>query len=299
MKYIIITISLLLASNAFSQNIPKNARHNEFTDEGWSCNSGYKQHANQCKKVNVPQNARINDYTPEGWSCNSGYKQYGNHCKKVSVPQNARINDYTPEGWSCNSGYKQHANQCKKVNVPQNARINDYTAEGWSCNSGYKAVGNTCIIMTEAELAKEVELKRKIAAYEKRQKALGHCETEYKTGAEVCVSILDGDLDCDESYSGNYYDSCEVELSYKVETDYSGSAYIDATVNCEVEIEYIGKNTYSTDNESESERYSHTLYAHDSSRRTFDFDFDFGLYDEVNSVKISEAECKVTDVSMY
>ena len=331
MKNIILTILLFLACNVFSQNIPKNATYNQFTVQGWSCNSGYKKNGdvcnkvkvpknarindlsvdgwscnsgyikyfNQCNKVKVPKNARINDLSVDGWSCNSGYIKYDNQCNKVKVPKNARINDFSVDGWSCNSGYIKYDNQCNKVKVPKNARINDYAVQGWSCNNGYHAVDNTCVLMTADELAKEAELKRKITAYEKRQKALGHCETEYKTGAEVCVSNLNVDLDCTESYSGNYYNNCMVELSYKVETDYSGSSYIDATIKCEVEIEYSGRNTYSTNHESDSQRHSHTLWAHDILRKTSDFDFDFWYYDEINKVEISDAKCKVADVYMY
>ncbi|WP_289007815.1 hypothetical protein, partial [uncultured Idiomarina sp.] len=236
---------------------------------------------------------------PQGWSCNSGYKRQGNQCNKVKVPQNAKINDYSPQGWSCNSGYKRQGNQCNEVKVPQNARINEYSPQGWTCNSGFKASGSNCIKMTDGELQKEAELKRKLVEYQQRQKEKGHCEIEYKTGAEVCVAVLDGELDCDENYSGNYYNSCEVNLTYKVETNYSGNAYIDASVKCEVEIEYEGKNNYYTDDDSETESRSHSLYANESSRRTFEFDFDFSSYEEINSVKISGAGCKIKDVYMY
>ena len=102
-----------------------------------------------------------------------------------------------------------------------------------------------------------------------------------------------------ENYSGNYYDSCEVSLTYAIETDYRGGSYIDADVKCEVEIEYEGKNTYYSQTDSDSSRYTHSLYAHDSNRKTISFDFSFGYYDEVNTAKISEAKCKISDVNMY
>ena len=136
-----------------------------------------------------------------------------------------------------------------------------------------------------------------------RRKAQGvsgdDCETEYKTNAEVCVKITGGDLDCNESYSGNYYRDCDVTLSYDIQTDYQGGAYLDVEVECRVEIEYKGRQIYSTQSDSSNQDESHSLYAHGSDSETMSFNFSFNSYKEITSVKISSAKCEIESVNMY
>ena len=139
--------------------------------------------------------------------------------------------------WTCKKGFYKSGKECLKVNIPQNGKLNAYGSD-WICKDGYKKSSNNCQKMTQQELKEQAQMRKKLAVEIKKRQAKGHCEIEYKTGAEVCVRITNGDLDCDESYTGNYYDSCEVSLTYRVETNYSGGAYIDADIKCEVEIEY-------------------------------------------------------------
>ncbi len=47
-----------------------------------------------------------------------------------------------------------------------------------------------------------------------------HCESEFDTGAEVCVRLSDADIDCSKNFAGEYYKSCAVSVEYEVETDY-------------------------------------------------------------------------------
>jgi len=71
------------------------------------------------------------------------------------------------------------------------------------------------------------------------------CETEHKTNAEVCVRVSDVSLDCRKNYSDEYYRSCEVTVEYEVTTDYSGGSYLDADIECQTEIRYSERGTYS------------------------------------------------------
>ncbi|MFC1884766.1 hypothetical protein ACFL2O_08340, partial [Thermodesulfobacteriota bacterium] len=124
------------------------------------------------------------------------------------------------------------------------------------------------------------------------------CETEYKTGAEVCVEITRADLDCNESFDGKYYRDCDVMVDYDVETDYKGGSSLDVEVECTVEIEYEGREIYRrSDSSYESE--SHSLYAHDSESGTMSFNFSFSSFYEVIKVKITSAECKIESVELY
>jgi hypothetical protein len=157
--------------------------------------------------------------------------------------------------------------------------------------------------MTQQELLKQIELEEAVMVEMKRRKAQGvsgdDCDTEYKTNAEVCVEITSGELDCNESYAENYYRDCDATLKYEVSTDYSGGAYLDVDVECSIEIEYEGRETYSTRSDSASQDESHSLYAHGSDNETLNFNFSFSSYNEITSVKISSAQCDIDSVYLY
>nr|WP_102439579.1 hypothetical protein [Shewanella sp. 10N.286.48.B5]PMH85914.1 hypothetical protein BCU57_12825 [Shewanella sp. 10N.286.48.B5] len=244
----------------------------------------------------IPENAKVSKYG-SGWVCNKGFYKSGQQCLNVEVPNNGKLN-YAGSGWVCNKGFYKSGLQCLNVVIPKNGKLN-YAGSGWACVDGYKKSANSCIKMTPQEVQEQAELKKAYLADIKKREARGFCETEYKTGAEVCIKPISTDLDCNENYSGNYYDSCEVSLTYKYETDYRGSAYLDLNVECEVEVEYEGKNTYGLRSDSDSERSSHSLYADDFGRKDIVFDFSFSYFDEVNNVKISDATCKISSVDMY
>jgi hypothetical protein len=126
-----------------------------------------------------------------------------------------------------------------------------------------------------------------------------HCETEHKTGAEVCMGVSNADLDCNKSFSGNYYRDCEVELSYQLTTDYNGGSYLDVDVSCEVEISYRGRKGYISSSDSDSETQSHSLFANDSESASMDFDFSFMSSKEVYKVEIESAECQIDSVNLW
>jgi hypothetical protein len=156
--------------------------------------------------------------------------------------------------------------------------------------------------MTKEEIQKQKELEQAIQNKIQRRKLQGvsgdDCKTEYKTNAEVCVRITGANLDCSKSYSGNYYNGCDVTLSYDVETDYRGRSYLHVEVECTVEIEYKGKQTYSTQSDSDRHDESHTLYAYGSHSEMMSFNFSFSSYKEVNRVKISSAKCEIESVNL-
>ena len=236
-----------------------------------------------------------------GWDCDRGYYKSGQKCVKVVVPENASI-DLFGNGWACNRGYYKSGQKCVKVVVPENANIDIY-GSGWTCNNGFKKSGSSCVPMTQQEIEKQKELERAIAAENQRRRAQGvsgdDCETEYKTNAEVCVEITSVDLDCNESYAGNYYRDCDARLSYEVSTDYSGGAYLDVDVECSIEIEYKDRQTYSTKTDSASQDESYSLYAHDSDSDSMNFNFSFSSYREITSVIIGSAECEIDSVDLY
>ena len=279
--------------------VPENASIDVY-GSGWACNRGYYKSGQGCAKVQVPENAGIDIYG-SGWACNRGYYKSGQKCVKVIVPENASIDIYG-SGWACNRGYYKSGQGCAKVQIPENASIDVY-GSGWACNSGFRKSGTSCVPLTPQEIQKQKELEKALAAEIQRRKAQGvsgdDCETEYKTNSEVCVEITSGDLDCNESHEGNYYSDCDATLSYELSTDYSGGAYLDVDVECSIEIEYKGRETYSTQTDFASQDESYSLYAHGSDSDAMSFNFSFSSYKEITSVKISSAQCKVDSVYLY
>jgi hypothetical protein len=186
--------------------------------------------------------------------------------------------------------------------IPENAKLN-YLGNGWECNGGFKKSGQSCVAMTAQEIQKQRELEKAVRAEVQRRRALGvsgdDCDTEYKTNATVCVEITDASIECNESYAGNYYQDCDLEIEYEVKTDYSGGAYLDVDVECEVEIEYKGRSSYVTQSDSDSQDESHSLYAHGSESETLQFNFGFTSYQEVTNVKIGSASCEIGSVDLY
>lgn len=123
-----------------------------------------------------------------------------------------------------------------------------------------------------------------------------NCEYEYDSNAQVCVTVTDVDMDCRESYDGSYYRSFEVEVKYKLTTDYEGDDYLDVDVECEVEIKYKKRDGYSWSYDSDSESQNHSLYSYGSESGDMDFDSTFSSYKEVISVKIDSIDCEINSV---
>lgn len=101
------------------------------------CTGGYLKNADakKCEKIIVPKNAREDLSSLDGWSCFSGYIKEGSECKKFDLPEHGFwLHNY----WGCESGYKKNADgkTCGKISIPKNAHISD-TFDGWLCNSGY------------------------------------------------------------------------------------------------------------------------------------------------------------------
>ena len=125
------------------------------------------------------------------------------------------------------------------------------------------------------------------------------CETEYKTNAKVCVEVSDASLDCRKDYSGEYYRSCEVTVEYEVTTDYSGGSYLDADIECQADIRYSGRGTYSWRSDTSTQDEDHSLYSHGSDSESLTFDFPFSSFNEVTQVKIDSVACEVDSVTLW
>ncbi len=248
----------------------------------------------------LPENASPNAFGSD-WQCNRGYYKTGQKCLKIQIPENASLNFFGND-WQCNRGYYKAEQKCLEVQIPENASLN-FFGNNWQCNRGYKKSNNSCVPMSQRELQRQKELMQALLAASQRRKDQGvsgdDCDREYKTNAEVCVKLTRGELDCNESYNGDHYRACDATINYNIETDYQGGSYIDADVECRVEIEYRGRGIYSTRSDSGTRDESHSLYAYDSDRERMVFNFTFGHYEEITSVKIASANCSIDSLNLY
>ena len=157
--------------------------------------------------------------------------------------------------------------------------------------------------MTAGEIINQQEYLKKEAVEIERRRAQGvsgdDCDIEYKTNTKVCVEITGGNLDCNKSYSGNYYRNCDLSLNYDVQTNYQGKEYLDVKIECSVEIEYRGREIYSRRSDSSYQVKSYNLYAHGSDYGTMSFDFYFSRYKDVIRAKISSARCEVQSIDLW
>src|SRR6201999_867671 len=130
---------------------------------------------------------------------------------EVLAPPNAHINVFGND-WECNREYRRVGQGCVEVGVPANARINVF-GNDWDCNAGFQRAGNACRRLTPDEVAQQQarELALLAALQQRRSGGISgdDCDIEYDTDSEVCVSVSDAELDCQETFDGDYYRGCD------------------------------------------------------------------------------------------
>lgn len=276
--------------------IPQNAQLDIY-GTGWTCQRGFHIENGGCTKVIIPPNAQLDIYGT-GWICQRGFKLEEGICRAVQIPANAQL-DVFGTGWICQRGFYAQENECRKVLLPNNAQL-DIFGTGWQCNQNFKKQDNNCVPMSNAELQEQAEAQKRAIlaanAYRLSLKSREVCETEDKTGAQICVSLASADLDCDKYIGEEKFSSCEAVIKYEIRTDYKGNSSINTDIKCEGEVSYSGGYSGSS---SEYKRKSHTLYREGNDSDRVRLDFSFSSYQEVISVKITDARCKIESVSLY
>lgn len=124
------------------------------------------------------------------------------------------------------------------------------------------------------------------------------CETEARSGAQICAIVSMSAITCEEDYETDFYEGCTGEVSCLIESEYKGSTGIDVDVTCTIRIKYKvqGSSAWSTEE----------LEAHDSLRvvagsrasARFEVRFDFSPYDKVVVAKLETATCKISGLEL-
>ncbi|WP_163558802.1 SH3 domain-containing protein [Halomonas sp. NO4] len=124
------------------------------------------------------------------------------------------------------------------------------------------------------------------------------CETEYRSGAEVCLNIINTNLDCREDFSSDTYRSCDVTAEYELTTDYRGQSSLGVDVSCDAEITHHAVNGMRRSS-SESDWFSHSLYSHGLDWHAMNFYFRFNTFDEMYRVQLDSVTCRIESVDLW
>src|SRR5439155_26129559 len=121
----------------------------------------------------------------------------------------------------------------------------------------------------------EERVRRRMEERQRRIAAGEDCQNEYKSNAEVCVTIRRAEFDCNKSIAGSYYTDCDVTLKYDLRTNYAGRSSLSVDVQCKVEIEYSGRESLSSGSDSGRKSETHNLYARSDISERFRYNFSF------------------------
>ncbi|WP_416688333.1 MutH/Sau3AI family endonuclease [Candidatus Pseudothioglobus sp. Uisw_041] len=122
-------------ANSRCEKIPENAT---YSDEGWSCNTGYVKQLNTCIiKQAVPPNGYKKGTS---FACVTGYYKKSNSCRRL--PLNA-IALSGSDGYYCKPNYRMSTSQNNCVE--HSPAKGNAVEELWLCPQGYTRIKNTCV----------------------------------------------------------------------------------------------------------------------------------------------------------
>ncbi|MDL0433684.1 SH3 domain-containing protein [Marinobacter sp. TBZ242] len=124
------------------------------------------------------------------------------------------------------------------------------------------------------------------------------CDTEYRSGAEVCLNIINTNLDCREDLSSDTYRSCDVTAEYELTTDYRGQSSLGVDVSCDAEITHQTVNGRRRSS-SESEWFSHSLYSQGSDWDAMNLSFSFNSFDDIYRVQLDSVTCRIESIQLW
>ncbi|WP_146162251.1 hypothetical protein [Vibrio splendidus] len=125
------------------------------------------------------------------------------------------------------------------------------------------------------------------------------CSDISNAKAQLCVTVEQPTLQCSEDFNGQSYSSCTLDTDFSISTDYDGSGYVEATVDCFANIQYkeagspIWRPYPSSDQSKES---LFPLGAKTSSMTLF---FYFNSMQKAVNVRVTSVECSARSPIAY
>jgi hypothetical protein len=124
-------------------DIPLHA-HRAAGDQGWACDSGFRQLGRLCVYDTYGIAAReAFEVFNKGWRCRPGYRASAGFCMPVLVPRHALLVGYG-DRWECERGFRKAGRHCDAVNVPAHGHL-DQSGHGWACDVGFQVLSDYCV----------------------------------------------------------------------------------------------------------------------------------------------------------
>ena len=123
--------------------------HYSATEQGWTCNDGFKQVAGYCIQDTgeLPSQGPFEVFDGQ-WRCRSGYERVGGLCVTPTAPPHATLVG-TRERWECDWGFRKVASRCEEINPPEHAYL-EASGHDWVCYPGFERSSDHCIPTTGA-----------------------------------------------------------------------------------------------------------------------------------------------------
>lgn len=144
--YLALGGAMLLWSPGYSQDlhpdIPTHAHYNA-TEQGWTCNDGFRQVAGFCSLDTQDLPGRIAFEVFDGhWRCRAGYQRANGFCVPPTAPAHAT---FVGDGdrWECDWGFRKVASRCEEVTPPAHAYL-DASGRDWMCFPGFERMSDHC-----------------------------------------------------------------------------------------------------------------------------------------------------------
>jgi hypothetical protein len=146
--------------------------------------------------------------------------------------------------------------------------------------------------MTPADFAKQRELYRRLQALRRRFAGAGDSHTTSR-GARFTLSVDNVSLNCNEAIGGGY-DSCKIDLSYSISTDYNGLNDPTVDIDCSSNVTYSdnsGFDSSTSASDSDTASMPSNSYSGDMT-----LNVSFSSLDPVVRVRITSTSCQISGV---
>lgn len=123
--------------------------HYSATEQGWTCNDGFKQMAGYCipDTGDVPSQGPFEVFDGQ-WRCRSGYERVGRFCVIPTAPPHATLVG-SGERWECDWGYRKVASRCEEITPPAHSYL-EASGHDWACYPGFQRSEDQCTPTSEA-----------------------------------------------------------------------------------------------------------------------------------------------------
>ncbi|TDF37373.1 hypothetical protein EYS14_14580 [Alteromonadaceae bacterium M269] len=111
---------------------------------------------------------------------------------------------------------------------------------------------------------------------------------------KVCVDTRDAILDCRKAATAEFWQRCEVKVSYDIFSELREAMDVEVGVECDIEIEYKLEDSFNWKKQENNQQDTHQVMANNRSEITLTSLFQFSEYEQVTNVKIENLDCEIS-----